>query len=185
MNYLSETEQAFLNKIFGYRTVTKWKRNGEEIKQGSKKSLVPIGVNELMIKELKWVKTKQAGKPMLHIKIWKAPDFVDVLGTMKQRHIKKNISFDLINCYHLISKERRFKLNERWFYPVGSFYTKEQLDSLFKLKGVKFMALVKHVEQEYREKPFLKAEIIKVFPRGEEVDCENINYVELYERLKK
>ena len=181
MKFLSLEEQCILNNLFAYRTVKKWKNKFDRFVQKSKKCIVPIGVHELKLHNIEWIITKKTKEPMLHIQISKPPEFDGVSNTGKTEH---NVSFEYISCYHLISNKAIFKLNERWFYPVGRFYTEQQLNLLMSKKGAKFKALVRHSEQTYNNNLFFKAEIEKVYTPGEIIDYDNIDYFKLYKKLK-
>lgn len=183
--FLSPTEQNILNDLFAYRIIKKWKREGNEISQKAKKVAIPIGVQELKIKKLVWKKAKN-GVEMLHIMIGKAPEKIREADKKTQsREVIKDVSFDYINCYQLVSSVKKYPLSKMWFTSVGSNYTKEQLNMLFKVKNKPFKALVKHVEQEYQNHCFIRPEIRYVLKEGEEIDLDKIDYFKLYERIRK
>lgn len=182
MKFLSLEEQQILDNLFQYKTVKKWKDDGFRFTQKGKKCVVPIGVHELKLYNIQWITAKRTREPMLHIQISKSPEHVGISDTGRT---EKNVSFEYINCYQLISDKAKYGLNERWFYSVGRFYTEDQLNLLMGKKGAKFMALVKHSEQTYNKNLFLKAEIVKVYHPEKIIDYDNIDYIKLYERLKQ
>jgi hypothetical protein len=182
--FLSGIEQSVLDDLFEYRTIKKWKRDGNMVSQKGSKVAIPIGIHELKICKLEWKKAKN-GEDMLHIYIKKPPFYINKENDRHEgRIVKKTISFDFINCYQFIAQDKRYDLNSRWFNTLGRFYTEEQLNTLFKFKNKPFKALVKHVEQEYQDHYFTRPEILKVYKNDEEIN-ENIDYFKLYERIKK
>ena len=182
--FLSNIEQLFLDELFGYKTVKKWKRDGGIISQKGKKSVIPIGVHWLKIRSLEWKKSKK-GSDMLHLQIWKPPEHAAISSKDGRREVMRDISFDLINCYHLPSNNYQVPLKDKWYFPVGTCYTRAQLDALLKMRNKPFKALVKHVEQEFNDHYFTKAEIRYVFQEGEEIDEDTIDYLQLYERIER
>jgi hypothetical protein len=174
-NFLSPTEQTIIDSFFAYKVKKMWRENDMgRYNQTQKKCVIPIGVQDLVFKDAEWTGTKKTGELMLKIKIWKPPIIAD----------GKKRSFDYMYLYHLIANKAHFKLNERWFYQIGRFYTEEQLNALKRKKGGKFKALIKHVENVYNGNLFVKPEIIKVYDKDEEIDLKSINYLKLYERMR-